>query len=139
MKRIAIVGTRPPPEPAFTRDGTPVSPERVARLREWLAIKRDVIAFLGTISGKIEVISGGARGVDTLAAENFGGPVSVLRADWRTHGKAAGMIRNGAIVAAADEVHAWPSSWSRGTWDTIRKARAAGKVCVVHEPWKEPA
>lgn len=76
------------------------------------------------------VISGGAAGVDTWAADHArarGLAVEVFPADWRTHGRAAGPIRNGQIVAAADLVYAVWDGKSRGTQDTIRKAKAAGK------------
>lgn len=48
-------------------------------------------------------------------------------ADWNTHGKAAGMLRNTAMVAAgADLCLAFPAPDSRGTWDCLTKAAKAG-------------
>lgn len=47
-------------------------------------------------------------------------------ADWQTHGKAAGPIRNGAMLAkhAPDGVVAFPGH--NGTADCVRQAEAAG-------------
>lgn len=83
------------------------------------------------------VISGGARGVDSIAAEEarrHGLEVIVVKAEWDRLGKSAGMIRNGEIVRLADEVIAFWDGKSRGTRDTIQKAHAAGKPCRVVKP-----
>jgi hypothetical protein len=48
-------------------------------------------------------------------------------ADWGTHSKAAGPIRNAAMVATLPNICiAFPLRSSRGTWDCIDKAKAAG-------------
>lgn len=67
----------------------------------------------------------------------------VCAADWDTHGKAAGPIRNAKMVKAAAaladaigaqlECHAWPRGESRGTRDCMRKAEAAGAKMFVYE------
>lgn len=52
------------------------------------------------------IISGGAKGADSLAeryASDRGLPLTVIRPNWRL-GRAAGPIRNGEIIAAADHV-----------------------------------
>lgn len=52
-----------------------------------------------------EVVCGGARGVDTLGAQwagNHGIPVKHFPADWDTHGKSAGPIRNEQMAKYAD-------------------------------------
>lgn len=43
-------------------------------------------------------------------------------ADWTTHGRAAGPIRNREIVAASDKIVAWWDGVSPGTRDTIKQA-----------------
>lgn len=80
------------------------------------------------------IVSGGARGVDTMAtdaakAANLG--VIVFPADWERHGKMAGMIRNGQIVDCCDQLVAFWDGKSRGTADSINKARADGKLWKV--------
>ena len=99
-------------------------------------------AFLRNVLGQFriaEIISGGARGADSLAeryAHERGLPIRVFPADWDTHGKAAGFLRNRTIVAAADEVAAFWDGRSRGTEHTIGLARTSGKVVCVH--WPKP-
>jgi len=85
----------------------------------------------------MEVISGGARGADALAeryAHERNLPIKVFSADWDTHGRAAGPIRNRLIVAEADEIVAFWDGCSRGTQHTIGLARTTGKVVYVHGP-----
>jgi predicted Rossmann fold nucleotide-binding protein DprA/Smf involved in DNA uptake len=77
-----------------------------------------------------EIISGGARGVDALAAayaraNNI--PLRVFEADWVTHGNSAGIRRNREIVAYADEILAIWDGQSPGTRFTIRHAIESGK------------
>ena len=78
--------------------------------------------------GAIVVVHGGARGADALVAEAAGAkghPIEVFHADWDTHGKAAGPIRNQQMLdAGADFVIAFPGG--RGTADMVRRAREAG-------------
>jgi hypothetical protein len=83
--------------------------------------------------GPIDVIIHGAnpRGADKLAdelADELGIAKLVYPADWNKHGKAAGPIRNQQMI---DEGHptyvlAFPDPKSRGTWDMVRRAKAAG-------------
>jgi predicted Rossmann fold nucleotide-binding protein DprA/Smf involved in DNA uptake len=79
------------------------------------------------------VISGGARGVDTVAettAKARGLQTIVYLPDWR-RGKSAGMERNTQIVADADKVVAFWDGNSNGTRDSIKKARSMGKEVVI--------
>lgn len=76
-----------------------------------------------------EIISGMARGVDTIAAnwarDNWI-PVHEFPADWKTHGKAAGFIRNQQMLdeGKPDLVVAFPGG--AGTADMIHRAKKAG-------------
>ncbi len=66
----------------------------------------------------IEVVSGGARGVDQLG-ERLAGlyyfDCKVLPADWNTHGKSAGYKRNVQMGEYADELLAFWDGKSKGT------------------------
>lgn len=65
-----------------------------------------------------EIVSGGARGVDTLAAEYAkakGLKLTVFRPDYDSFGRAAPIIRNKEIVNYADGVIAFWDGTSRGT------------------------
>ena len=73
------------------------------------------------------IIHGGAEGADSLAAsiaEELGIRVEEYRADWKTHGKSAGPIRNQRMLVEGDPdlVLAFPFFDSRGTADMISRA-----------------
>ena len=100
---------------------------------------RDLVSrFVARLPEGSTVISGGARGVDswaTDAAKAHGLTVEVFPAQWtRADGsldRGAGMARNSLIVDAAEILVAFHWRNSRGTADSIAKARAAGKPCWV--------
>lgn len=76
------------------------------------------------------VVSGGARGVDTLArewAEKEDVDFIEHPAEWDRYGKSAGYKRNVLIVRNADAVIAVKRPHSVGTQHTINIAKADGK------------
>jgi YspA, cpYpsA-related SLOG family len=80
------------------------------------------------------IVSGGARGADSLAeqlATEHNIPTLIFKADWKTHGVAAGFIRNTTIVEESDVIIAFWDGKSRGTMDTVSKAKKAGKTVSV--------
>lgn len=76
------------------------------------------------------LIHGDARGADTLAKmtwEGFGMPHKPFPADWNQYGKAAGHIRNKAMVDfGADICLAFPIGESKGTRGCMKLAEKAG-------------
>ena len=82
-----------------------------------------------------EVISGGARGADTLAsrwAREHEIKLTVLKPHWDgNNNPKAGLDRNTDIINASTHVIAFPTKKSRGTWDSIRKAKAKSKELKV--------
>jgi len=81
-------------------------------------------------------ISGGAKGPDRFAkeyAEMHDIPIIEIIPDWETFGKAAGFIRNTEIIALADEVIAFWDGASKGTLDSINKAKKLNKSTYVVE------
>lgn len=75
------------------------------------------------------IISGKAKGADTLAidfAKFYHIPYKEYPADWDTHGKKAGFIRNQQMLdeGKPDLVVAFPGG--NGTADMVRRARKAG-------------
>ena len=79
-------------------------------ITDYLFVKRNIINVLDRIGididpNKIEIVSGGAIGVDTFAqqfAREHGLTITIHYPDWNIHGKNAGFIRNQYIVDDSD-------------------------------------
>ena len=99
---VAIVGSRKYPNLPLVRD------------------------FVRMLPKGVDIISGGAKGVDQTAefsARHYGHPVTVFAADWERWGKSAGFIRNQEIVDSADFVVAFWDGESKGTHHTVSLAK----------------
>ncbi len=89
-----------------------------------------------TLVGLTVVIVGDCRGPDAFAARwarEHGVPVAEFAADWETHGRAAGPIRNQRMVDEARPTRAlafWDGS-SRGTLDCISRCVKAGALVKI--------
>lgn len=87
-----------------------------------------VTKTLGALKGVTEIIQGGASGADKLAerwacANKIA--TIVFHADWKSHARAAGPIRNSHMLAyGPDLVVAFPGG--RGTADMVGKAKRKG-------------
>lgn len=82
----------------------------------------------------VKIISGGARGADSLGemfAKIYGCCMAIYKPDWKKHGKAAGFIRNQQIVDNCEIVLAFWDGKSNGTRDTINKAKKAKKPTFI--------
>ena len=84
----------------------------------------------------VALMQGGAPGADRLARDWAAARPDiqrfVCRADWASHGAAAGPMRNARMLEwGPDLVVAFPGG--RGTADMVRQARAAG-VEVIQVP-----
>jgi hypothetical protein len=83
-----------------------------------------------------EVVSGDAPGVDQLGIRYaWKNKLELYRfpADWETHGKAAGPIRNQEMADNADALIAIRKNLSRGTTDMINRAKAKGLRVYVKD------
>jgi hypothetical protein len=81
-----------------------------------------------------EIVSGGAKGADSLAkkfAAEWNFVYTEFPAEWNKYGKSAGFIRNQTIVDNCDMVLAFWDGVSRGTADTIAKAKKAKKPTFI--------
>lgn len=80
------------------------------------------------------VVSGGAKGVDSIA-ENYARknnlPVTIFKPDWKRFGRGAGMIRNRDIVLESQQVLAFWDGSSKGTLNSINLAIKHGKILKV--------
>lgn len=85
-------------------------------------------------SEKVIVISGGAKGADAIAKKSA--LIAELEyieypAEWDKYGKYAGFHRNQTIVDNCGMVLAFWDGKSRGTADTIEKAKRAKKPTFI--------
>ena len=81
-----------------------------------------------------EIISGGARGVDTLAREYAAAhsiPLTEIHPDYARYGKGAPLRRNLEIIARADVVIALWDGHSTGTAQVIGECHRQGKPIIV--------
>jgi len=81
------------------------------------------------------VLCGGAQGVDKLGeqyalAHNI--PIEYYPADWKTHGKAAGPIRNSQMAENAEALILIWDGQSRGSKDMLAKAQAKNLKTYVY-------
>jgi YspA, cpYpsA-related SLOG family len=81
-----------------------------------------------------QIISGGAKGTDTLAkqfAEEFNIPLVEYLPEWNVYGKAAGMLRNKHIVDNCDKLIAFWDGHSPGTRSSIELANRSNKLLKI--------
>ena len=82
------------------------------------------------------IVSGGAKGADTLAKRYaVANKIEYVekKPDWEKYGKGAGFERNADIVDCADHVIAFWDSESHGTAHSIGLARESKKLLMVVE------
>lgn len=111
MKKLAVVGSR--------------------TFNDYECLKRVLQPWMPA-----HIVSGGARGADALAerlAHEYDLPITVIKPDWKQHGRAAGPIRNRTIVDTADLVVAFWNGQSRGTGTTVKYAREKGKTIIIEK------
>lgn len=81
-----------------------------------------------------EIVSGGAKGVDSSAAEfakAHGIKLTEFLPQYSTYGKAAPIVRNKQIADYADLVLAFWDGKSAGTHSVIRYCEKTGKQCKI--------
>jgi len=92
------------------------------------------IPSLGLVT---EIVSGGAKGIDTLArnyAEANGLKLVEFLPDYEKYGRGATLVRNTEIIKYADIVLTIPlKGKSKGTYDDIKKTQSLGKRLYIHE------
>lgn len=94
------------------------------------------IAWAPDLFGPIEIVSGGARGADSLGeryAKDKGYKLTVFRADWDRYGKRAGYLRNVQMAEYADALLAFWDGKSRGTANMIKEATVRGLMIGVKQ------
>ncbi len=82
----------------------------------------------------VEVVSGAARGADESGerwASHSNVPVKHFPANWNTHGKAAGKLRNRQMADYADAALVFWDGMSSGAADMVTRMVARGKMVRV--------
>ena len=85
--------------------------------------------------GVTEIISGGAKGIDTCAREyaiQNGLKLTEYLPNYKRYGKGATHVRNADIVENSEIVLAFWDGRSRGTLETIKMCRAKGRECRIY-------
>ena len=99
-------------------------------------IRHHMLALWNEI-GPYAVISGNARGVDTVSgnlAADARIPISDYPADWDKYGKSAGPVRNRQMLNhPATHLLAFLSEGSRGTLNMVNQADEAGIHVTIVE------
>lgn len=83
-----------------------------------------------------EIISGGAKGIDTLAeeyADKHKLRKYIIRPNYEKYSRAAPIVRNKVIVELADLTIAFWDGTSKGTESVIKYAKKLGKEVQVIE------
>ena len=110
-RRVAIVGSRAFPDP-----------DKVRHLIRRLPY--DTIVVTGDADAGVDVwVREEARALGLV--------VEVYEADWKTHGRRAGFLRNGVVVENSEFMFAFWDEVSPGTADAAYQAQSAGLPVVV--------
>ena len=80
------------------------------------------------------IVSGGAKGADCLGekfAKDDGFETKIFKPNWDKFGAKAGPLRNTTIVENSDVIFAFWDEKSRGTNDSITKAKNLKKELII--------
>ena len=98
---------------------------------DYTLLKESLSAYISIYSGIPDnIVSGGAKGADTLAAQfaaEMDIPLLVFKPDYQKYGRGATLVRNTQIIENADVVFAFWNGQSKGTKDSITKAKKLQK------------
>jgi len=96
----------------------------------------EVVKYVMRLPTNTTVISGGARGVDSIAesiARILGLQTLIFLPDWEKHGKKAGFLRNIEIVKNSDRLVAFWDGESKGTLHSINLAKQSGIPVTIFD------
>jgi predicted Rossmann fold nucleotide-binding protein DprA/Smf involved in DNA uptake len=91
-------------------------------------LEKEALSFISGLGDKsdIEIVSGGAKGVDALGerfAKENGLSLAVFPADWKKYGRTAGPQRNKQMADYATHLLSFWNGESRGTKSMITLAK----------------
>lgn len=98
-------------------------------------LKEKLVDFIADNNINVDaIVSGGAKGADTLAekiAEEFGVQMLVFKPEFDKYGRRAALERNTLIIDHSDVVFAFWDGKSKGTFDSITKAKKRDKKLFI--------
>lgn len=101
---------------------------------EYLCDKCDLLLKDKHDTHRIIIISGGAKGADSLGeryAKERGYQVDIYQAQWGRHGKAAGPIRNGLMADISDAAIVFWDGASKGSKSMVDCMEQRNKKVIV--------
>ena len=98
-------------------------------------MKKTLVNFMGGNQTFLNaIVSGGAKGADTLA-EKFADENNIekiiFKPNFEKHGRGAALMRNTEIIKNSDIVFAFLFFKSKGTLDSINKAKKMEKILHI--------
>ena len=97
-------------------------------------LKESILAYIDAHEKPENIVSGGAKGADTLAAQfatEMGIPLLIFKPDYQRYGRGATLVRNTQIIENAEVVFAFWDGQSKGTKDSIKKAEKLEKELYI--------
>ena len=101
---------------------------------DYTLLKESLLAYISIYGVPDNIVSGGAKGADTLAAQfatEMGIPLLVFKPDYQKYGRGATLVRNTQIIENAEVVFAFWDGESKGTKDSITKAKKLQKELYI--------
>jgi len=121
--------------------GTEVICAQPAPAKKQITFFEKSLVHLHSIYSFSVIVSGGAKGADTLAIQwaNLNGlELKVFMADWKRHGTGAGPVRNQRMIDEARPDITIAFAGGRGTLDMINRSYTNGvKVIDLREFYKD--
>lgn len=102
--------------------------------KDYDLLKRTVEEHIKSNTFPKAIVSGGATGADTLAedfASEIGVKMIIYLPEREKYGRLAALLRNTQIIEASDVVFAFWDGKSRGTLDSIKKAKKMEKELYI--------
>ena len=103
--------------------------------KDYDLLKEKLVEFIGVNNITVDaIVSGGAKGTDTLAekfAEDTGVQMVVFKPEFDRYGRRAALERNTLIIDHSDIVFAFWDGKSKGTLDSITKAKKMEKKLFI--------
>lgn len=104
--------------------------------KDYELLKNEVEKFITENSlEEVTIVSGGAVGADTLAeqfAAEMGYKTVIFLPEYKKYGRGACHVRNTQIIENSDIVFAFWDKKSKGTLDSINKAKKLNKSVFIH-------